>query len=288
MVVNLNAQLLVDVPDQYTLSLFYDTLILQDYIDLDSCYDLSIGLETFINAADGHPDLSEEEYQDYRENMTLTLKLKYAGFELEAHPNDKLWIFDEDDNLTEVNTPFDDPFSFTGQLYFLNVKGNFTRYMAKMIYYNGAMDRTFILENAFEYESNKVIGEPLQPFVIDFAPIVFSMNGDMINAEIISESYTGGLCLNLEVKDCDGNVLDTDNFCYEIGEGNCPENLMILQSEIDIVNNRIFRASGTIISSAKILGHRNIAFSAQDSITLDPGFQVVIGSQFAIDTIGCY
>jgi len=286
--VTIGAQNLSDIPNQYLTDGVYSLIDLDDYVDYDGCYDLIVSPSTIVGGELMYPNLPDEEYEDFRENMTATIRIQYAGFEINSHPDDKVWVLDESDRLAEINTPYNDPFNLSQQLLFLNVKGNFEFYEAKMIYYSGDLGRSFTIENAFEYRSNKIIGSPLEPYVIDLAPLVIEINNDNeVIAQIVDPTYEGGICLEISLVSCESASLDLDIYCYEVGDNPCVSDLIINQSNFDGITNQVFKASKTISSSAQVSGGGNIGFSAKECISLEAGFILEVGTTFGINTIGC-
>lgn len=286
--VSLYAQQLSNIPNQYMVDGNYETIDLDTYVEADGCYDIEVSLSSLILGDNLYPNLLDEEFDDYRENMTATIKFQYAGFEMTPHADDKIWVLDEEDRLVEVNTPHNDPFNLGSQLFFLNIKGNFDFYQAKVVYYSGDMDRSFTIENAFEYRSNKIIGSPLEPYVFDLAPLIFEFNNDNeLSTQIVDQTYSGGICLEVNLLSCVGVSLDTDTFCFEVGDNPCMPNLIVNQADIDGGLHDIFEASQTITSDAQLSGNRNIVFSAKECITLESGFTVDVGVTVEINNTGC-
>jgi len=228
------AQNLNDMPDQHTETNLYDSLNIDDYITDSDCYDLNIvPTVSHPDAVIGHPNILDTEYQDTRENMTVTLKINYAGFNMGVHPDDEIWVYDEEDRLVEKNVAYDDPFNPGEHLFFLNVRGNFSTYNTRIVYYNGTYNCTIEYADALEYNYNNVVGTPLEPFIIDPAPIIFELNNTTLTAEIVSEDYAGDFCLDITATDCDGVDIGTDQVCYEVGLPPCPDHLSVEQLLID-------------------------------------------------------
>jgi|GEM_PF-5578929 len=288
--VNLSAQGISVIPNQYFANGSYPFLDLDNSVNYTGCYNFELSLLSVVGGVDDHPNLPEIEYDDFRENMTATIKIQYAGFDLAAHPDDKMWVFDEEERLVEVNVPHSDPFSLDGQLLFLNIKGNFDFYQTKLVYYSGDLDKHFTIENAFEYRSNKIMGSPLEPYVIDVAPLIFELNSDNeVLTTIVDSTYSGGICLSVDLLDCDGTLFDTDSYCYEsIGEP-CLQNLVVTQAMADMHmgGDTKLKASQTITSSAQLSGTGKVKFSGKECITLEPGFSVPVGLEFRISLNGC-
>ena len=287
LVVNfLNAQSLEDIPNQFTSTTYYDTLDLSNYITGSNCYQFNF-TPSGIGASGlpGHPNLLDIEYQDTRENMTVTMKINYAGFNLGYHPDDAIWVYDDQDNLVEVNNSYVDPFLPGEHIFYLNVRGNFDNYLTKVVFYSGVLETTFEYEDLFEYGHNRILGTVIDPFVIDEAPLYFSYNSidNTITAEIIDDNYSGDLCLDAVALDCDGEEIGTDQFCY----GLCDDHLTVSQDHITTESMQLFSAGISITSDVIISAGKNITFSAADSILLLPGFEVKQGSQFSTNNIGC-
>ena len=283
-----NAQILMDIPDQYTESNIYDTINIEDFIMGVDCYDVSILPNvSHLKPVVGHPNILDTWYQDTRENMTVTMKINYAGFNMGIHPSDEIWVYDSEDRLVEKNVAYDDPFHPGEHLFFLNVRGNFETYNARVVYYNGTYNYTMEFENAIEYDYNNVLGSPLDPYLLDSSPIIFSINNNTISAEIVSDNYGGSLCLDVEVADCDGQNIGTDQICYLLGSNPCPDNLLITQEMLDQVVQNTLVARHSISSHAIVDDERDLQFSAGDCTTLMPGFEVVLGGQLLVDTVGC-
>ena len=284
---NLGAQFLGPIPDQAPQGGTYSNVLLSSYIEDDLCYSIRLEPANYINALDGDPELDTEEYSDYRENMTLTMKLTYAGFSFGRSEADKLWVLDEQGNIVEFAQPLNDPFNLGEQLFFLNVKGNFDSYMAEVVYYNATLDKYFVIEDAFEYGSNRIFGDPLDPFIIDLAPISFAFSNEIVYVITVDPSYQGNQCLSVDLLDCNSNLIASDQFCYLLDDTGCPESLIVFQSDIDADMQSDFKARSYIESDAQIMSGRTIKFSASNSILLKEGFEVSLGSSFEITTVGC-
>lgn len=287
MAFTLNGQNINEIPNQYPQGGSYIDLDLADFVEVTSCYSLLVAPSNYVNGLDGYPNLSHIEFEDYRENMTVTLKIQYAGFHFQPHAMDEIWVFDEENQLVENTFPQSDPFNPEEQLLFLNVKGNFEFYAAKLVYYSGSVNKYFTVNNAIEYASNKIIGDPLNPFLIELAPIEFQVDNDVLSVEEYQNSYQGDQCLVVNLYDCDENLLDSEEVCYHLGDPDCMLSRIVDQSEISGVLNGLFEAKSVITSEATIEGQRDIIFSAADSIILLPGFEVGIGASFEILMEGC-
>lgn len=283
-------QTLEDIPDQFTEIASYEVLNLNDFITGSSCYEFDV-LPSGITASGqaGHPNLLNIEYEDARENMTVTMKINYAGFNLGQHSEDAIWVYDEQDNLVEVNHSYVDPFNPEEHIFYLNVRGNFDNYLAKVIFYSGALGTTFEYFDVFEYGHNNVLGTVLEPFVIDEAPLHFSFNAftNTISAVIVDENYNGGMCLDVLAIDCDGDEIGSDQVCYEVGQEECEDHLVLGQFILSQEITQMFSARFSISSDAIIENNQEIDFSAGHSILLLPGFEVKIGGEFTTNNIGC-
>ncbi len=290
-----SAQFIYDISDQYIQADTFENIALADFLDLpnpNGCYNLSI--QPVDNGGiSGFPALSLDEYDDYRENMTVTLKLLFSGLQLDMQPQDRIWILDADENITETNVPFDDPFNAEEKIFYLNVKGNFDIYAAKLVYYNDSLDKYFELEEAFTYGSNKSLGDPQEPFVINLGgPLDFDLDEDFnLTTTIVDTSYTGQYCVTLDLIGCNGTFLDDEEFCFIFSEepvAPCPINYTV--SQADILNATIpavFAARDNVFSSANIDGNRDVKFTGNRNVELLPGFSVELGVVFEAFIEGC-
>jgi len=203
------------IPDQYASTGVFDDLDLDDYIvNTGTCYDLTLTPVSYPGFEDGLPVLPSNEATGFRENMTVTMKIKYAGFEFQTHVDDQVWVLDTAGLVVELNTSYVDPFIPEGNLLFLNVNGNFENYDARLIFYSGRLEKHIVIENAFEYGSNLVLGSPLEPYVIDVAPLIFEFTDNVISTTNVDSNYIDGLCLTAQSIDCDGQLLDDETFCF--------------------------------------------------------------------------
>ncbi len=270
-----------DIPNQFTTyPTPYNTVDVADYITGDNCYFIDYNVIPGLGAS-GYPSFAGGESQDFRENMTVTLKLYYAGLEnFIGHPDDEIWFFDEDGFIVENSVPYVDPFVLGERIFFLNIRGDFEEYDADLVFYSGFYNRTFTIPDAIHYKDNDIIGSALDPLVLDFAPIDFDINGTEISAVITDASYTGNVCLEVNLTHCLSNaVLDSDIICYEIGD-NCVDHLVVTQVDIDAVVTDLFSANKTIISDAQLASNNDIQFIALDTICLEAGFEVPLGAVF--------
>ena len=70
--------------------------------------------------------------------------------------------------------------------------------------------------------------------------------------------------LEVILMDCNGFEIESDTYCYELGERDCPNLLMVNQSDFNAISNAVFRASSVVISASKVKGNRNVTLSAMD------------------------
>ncbi len=285
---NLIAQSLSDIPNVYIESEPIADVEIDDYVSNLECYDIELTPSPLHpNATIGHPNLSDSEYQDTRENMTVTLKINHAGINMGIHANDEIWVFDEEGRLVEHNVAYDDPFHPGEHLFFLNIRGNFDFYKASIIYYNAQYNCTIQYDDIIDYHHNRVLGSPLEPFVIDTAPIQFSLNGTTLSAELVDANYNGDYCVTVDIIDCEGHQIGSDEICYLVGTAPCPDNLVITQEMLQLEMNQAFYSRITIESNAQVAQNQDILFSAGECTTLLPGFEVSLGSQLLVETEGC-
>jgi len=285
-------QSLLDIRDQYTETLIYPTLDLNSYVynPNGNCYNLLAAPANFQGTTEGNPNLGSEEYVGYRENMTLTCVINYAGLDFPVHEDDMLWVLDPDDNITEINTPTADPFTPGKMLYYLNVMGDFVAYEARVVYYSSELDGYFELPAAFTYMSNARLGTTLSPYMLTIAgPIEFTYSGDTINATIVDTSYIGGFCLDVTLMDCQGAELDTDAYCYEVGPSPCQEELLVsgLIGPLPGGSTELFEAEMRIQADCQISTQADIIYSAKDCIEFLPGFEIELGATLETNADGC-
>lgn len=281
------AQLIFDIPDQYADTNNYAQLNIHDYINSSECLQFNYDIVSYGGLTDGAPQLAQVEYNGYRENMTATIKIRYSGFNFNTSINDKIWIEDSSGNITEFNGAFDDPFNNRGHLFFLNVKGDFNSYNAKLTYYSHHYDQYVVIEDAFEYSSNKILGSVAVPHIIDIAPIQITTNGNLVDASIIGSNYMGNTCMIVLILDCNSNYLGADQFCFGVGTEECPLMKTVSQSELDMNNAQSFTAIQLINSTGVVENTKNILFSTQGVVELLPGFEVKLGGRFRTDNVGC-
>lgn len=270
-----------NIPDQSTqYPLPYDTIDVADYINGSSCYFIDYTVIPGLGAT-GYPSFAGGESQDFRENMTVTLKLLYAGLEgFIGHPNDKIWLFDENGYVVENSVPYDDPFNLGEYLFFLNIRGDFEEYEADVVFYSGFYNRAFTIEDAITYKDNDIVGSALDPLILDFAPIAFDINDSEVSAVITDPTYSGNICLQVDIIHCLSNqTLGSDIVCYEIGD-DCVDHLIVSQANIDAVATNVFSANSTIKSNAQLSNTNNIQFIALDTICMEAGFEVPLGAIF--------
>ena len=283
-------QTLQDIPDQLTETGSYEVLNLNDFITGSNCYEFDVFPSSIASSGEtGHPNLLDIEYEDARENMTVTMKINYAGFNLGQDAQDAIWVYDQQDNLVEVNDSYVDPFNPDEHIFYLNVRGNFDNYLAKVVFYSGVLETTFEYLDVFEYGHNKVLGTALEPFVIDEAPLHFNFNGfnNSITAVVVDEDFNGSMCLDIVAIDCDGEEIGSDQVCYEYGDLECEDHLILSQAQIAQEIMQLFSARFSISSDAIIENTQEIHFSANESVLLLPGFEVKLGSEFNADNNGC-
>ncbi len=289
-ITSVTAQSLEDIPDQFTETNQYDILNLNDYITGSTCYEFDINPSNIASTGQaGHPNLSNSEYEDARENMTVTMKINYAGFNLGQHPEDAIWVYDNQDNLAEVNDSYVDPFNPDEHIFYLNVRGNFDNYLARVIFYSGVLDTTFEYFDVFEYGHNKVLGTVLEPFVIDEAPLFFNFDDEenTISANIVNSNYAGDICLDVIAFDCEGEEIGTDQVCYKLGQDPCSNHVTVSQELLAAELSQLFLAKFSINSAGVIEEDQVIEFSAGESVCLMPGFEVKQGAEFTVDNVGC-
>ena len=289
------AQFIFDIPNQYIEADTFETIALAEFVNLsnpDACYNIHISPVDY-GGISGYPALNLEEYDGYRENMTMTLKLLFSGLQFDMQSQDRIWILDAEDNVTETNVPFDDPFEAGEKIFYLNVKGNFDTYDAKLVYYNASLDEYFEFEEAFTYESNKSLGDPQEPFLINIGgPLEFDLDADFnLTTTILYPDYMGQYCVTIDVIRCDGTFVDDQEFCFIFSEepaAPCPIELGVTQAAIlNVTTPTVFAARDNVFSGANIDGDKDVKFAGNNNVVLLPGFSVELGSLFEAFIEGC-
>ena len=109
-----------NIPDQYVIyPATYDDVIVADFITGTACYEVDYQVIP-IGGMIGNPLLGDNEYNDYRENMTVTMKLHYAGFQnFMGHTDDRIWMYDDIGRMVETNTIHDNQLVAGEKVFFL-------------------------------------------------------------------------------------------------------------------------------------------------------------------------
>ena len=175
---------LEDIPDQSVIpgESFVD-INLSEYLSSGTSCDTYTITPVFEQGSDSRPTVCAV-FKDYSENMTVTLKMAYAGQYFFKHADDYLVAYDEQGRIVACGTPSDDPLdNGDAMVFYLTIAGGNANYNIDFEFYSGASQKQYMLEDAMVYMQDANLGNLVEPIVLDVAPLKLSM-----------ESQTKKLC----------------------------------------------------------------------------------------------